>query len=831
MRNDTFDRVEDLLIDIFGKNPYHARAKLINDEVSYSPSEFPISINDITDHLNGSVVLGSYQLVSEDQVYWLGWDIDSPDREKAKIITAKISKVLENIPHAVEYSGRRGYHILIFADKPLPAGRAKRFVDRVREMVGAQSSGETHVECFPKQDRLTKSRPKGNLLKIPLGVHPKTKDRSKFIDPMAGWETGPVLDPIPVLQERATEESIFAVLNEIPKPDLELAEMLSEYWTEGRRHEFSLYLSGFLIAEGWGVDQTEQLITSICKISGDGDTDNRIQTVKTTYERYKEGKTIRGRQGLGEILPVTVLQRMQELVSLIRAPNSVLQIDDIRFNKSKSKIENVRLAANTIWTMLNDDGCRIFQTNSRETFWYNSEDHSVTRSETDKWLSILNKKFGYNSKDSFSTMMEDELKLRSVREAPYVDVRLRNYWDDTKKELYINLGGPEVYILDGSEIRKTYNGECGIMFVTNPNGKYIVPDFVTKHDIFDCLVNDLSFTQSNEAPARPEEQRELLKIWSLAFFFQELMPTKPILTLLGVPGSGKTTAMRRFVKMFEGEDSDVLSVPPDKPDAFRASISSHRLLVMDNLEKSGSHWMVDVLNKLSTGALIELRELYKTNSKITIYPSCFVALTAVSIPFSEETLYSRMLVLEMDTLENPAPENVLQREMKEKEVGMWNDLIDKLNVVVAEIRKDLPCKSIVKSRMVDFTSFCERIKRCSFINATKLDSGLNTMIDSQLAELKESSQAVQLLEEWITAFPKDASEWHTISEVYVILTKMASSRSSGFGWKTPQALSRHLGVLEPRLKKDFFAEIDFEISPVSNKAMKIIRFRNDGMVT
>jgi hypothetical protein len=153
------------------------------------------------------------------------------------------------------------------------------------------------------------------------------------------------------------------------------------------------------------------------------------------------------------------------------------------------------------------------------------------------------------------------------------------------------MGGPEVYVVSGRDkIETMYNGECGQIFSTNESGRFLVPDLDNTEgvDAWDHLIDDLSFTTSEEAPATPEEQKELLKAWVLAFFFQELLPTRPILTLIGEPGSGKTTAMRRILRIVEDPFTDVLGVPTDKQDAFRTSIESHRLLVLDNLEKSGA---------------------------------------------------------------------------------------------------------------------------------------------------------------------------------------------------------------------------------------------------
>lgn len=821
--------VEELLLDIFGGNPYFARARERNGDITYEPIDVPIDLPTIREHMKGIDKVGTYQLIQgANVVKWLGWDVDSPDLKKARDIVCRIVKRIGEVPHCIEFSGGKGYHVLIFLKEPIMASDAKKVVDWVREVEQFAASGTEHVECFPKQDRLTKSRPKGNLLKMPLGEHPRTHDRSRFVDPLNGWENGRDLNPIEILQYRASKGEVAGIIEQGPPVDEQLVKLLADYWIPGKRHEIALYLSGFLAHEQWSIDSAKDLMRDICLVTGDDEEFNRLQTIENTFQRHHEGKAVRGRQGLGEILPVTAMQKLTELVAAMRSPNTVIQIDDIRYDRTRPNLENARLAANTIWSFVNDEGCRVFQTDMHEAYWYNAMDHTVVREDAEMWKSILNKMFGLNPADGFSRLVMAEIHLRILREAPMVPVHRSSFWADEEGKLYINLGGPEVYILNGTnQIERSFNGECGLMFITNESGKYIVPDFDGGQDCWEHLVNDMSFTSSPDAPAKPEEQRELLKAWIMAFFFQELMPTKPILAMLGQPGSGKTTSIRRILRMVEDPDADVLGVPTDKQDAFRASIAGHRLLVLDNLEKSGAGWMVDMLNKLATGSVIELRMLYKTNEKMVIRPQCFVACTAVNMPFSDETLFSRLLVLEMEQLEEPLPEHVIQRRIREYGPTIWGSLLTRLNEAVAQIKVTRDSVPPTRSRLADFTVFCNRIKGVSFIDAERLRLGLLSMVNSQLRQLEESSQAIVLLEQWLGENAKEAAEWHDFRQLYSILSTMAQKKRQDFKWHSAQGLGRHFLALETRLRADFFAEIK-SVAGANGRDNLLIRFRNVG---
>ena len=798
-----------LLLDIFGGHDYHAKLVENMSGAHYFPVEEPLGIEKVREHLDGVETLGAYHLIPDtNTVRWLGWDVDSNDLDQAKQLALKILKYLTNIPHAVEFSGRKGYHILIFLEEEITAKDAQKVVEEIRKKEDLNATGETHVECYPKQARLSKDKPKGNLLKLPLGVHYKSKNRSRFIDVNNGWEGGPDLNPYEILKYRASVEDVMGLINQSPDPFNSIVELIAPYWTEGSRHDLALYLSGFLATDGWSLDNAKKLMKAICDKTNDAEIFNRDQTVSTTFKRFHENKTVRGRQGLAEYLPVPVMQRLSEFSSFMKSPNSLLQVDEIRYSKGRTKLEAARMAAHYIWQVFNDSGSLLFQTNDSRAFWYDDETHETYQEGTEWWTAILNGKFGLNPVESFSRMVMQEIRLRILRDSPTIPIQKRSYWDADTKNLFVNLGGPEVYIVKSeNNIEKAYNGQCGHFFATDVMHDYTVPDFsADPKDSWDHLINDLSFVKSADAPATPAEQQELLKAWILSFFFKEIMPTRPILSLIGAPGSGKTTAIRRIVRILENPHADVLGIPTDKQDALRSSIERHSLLVIDNLEKSGAWWMVDILNKLATGHHIEIRQLYKTNAIHLIIPKCYVALTAVNIPFSDETLFTRLLVLEMQKLDNPIPEHSMQKTITKNLPAIWADLLRKLSIIVGEIAQEKLVKAPTKSRLVDFTVFCERIKECSIINGQILSRGLLSMTDSQMKQLQESSQAVNLLREWISLRPQEANEWMTFAQLFNTLVAMAGARRVQFNWKTAQALFRHFSTISEILQREYQAE-------------------------
>lgn len=793
-----------LLYGIFGDNAYYAMAQERAGEITYQPVRKPLTEPILKDHLTGKMTLGAYQLSPSNTVRWLGWDVDSVDRAVAREYTVKITSHLKDVPHVVEFSGSKGYHILIFLSEPMPAEKAKVIVDTIRDAEGLPASGKSHVECYPKQAVLTRSQPYGSLLKIPLGVHPRTHDRSRFVDPLNGWEAGQELEPIELLSETVSPDQLFKLLESPSDPQTQLVEMLKPYWLPGERHHIALYLSGYLAQVGWIQQDVIDLVLKLAEATGDTDVENRMTSVRDTFEGAVQGKKVKGLSGLSERIPQAVLQRMMEAASRVTTPPLLRQIDSVRLSKGPT-IEKVRIVTRLVWTTLRERG-ELIQTPTGTLYWYESTTHQLWSLDSVRWEAILHRDYGINPRDPFCQQVIKALSLQALNEARTVEVKSRTVWD--KNKLLINLGGGEVYVLDGDTISTSYNGECGYMFLTTgANGSAMKPDWSHPVDVWQMLIADLSFSRSANVPASPEEQGELLKAWILSYFFQELMPTRPLLIALGQSGSGKTTALRRMLRILESPDSEVMELVADKPDALRASLSTHHFIVLDNLEKTQAPWLVDMLNRLSTGAAMELRQLYKTNEIYSLKPNVFIGLTAVNLPFSEETLFSRLLPLELAQLISPLPEYWMQQQLKDSTGGIWADLMLKLNKVVAVLRDNDDHLSPISSRLADFSVFCKRIESCTeVINGKLLLNGLRNLVDHQRMVLMASSPFIVVLEDWLATDPEEAVKLHTWRELYRTLEPLARQRKLAWRWTSAEALARHISMLADNLKRLYNAE-------------------------
>lgn len=817
------ETVARLLLEIFGaRRDLYATASFDNNEVVYRPARAELTETVVCEHLDGRKTIGCYHLASDSRVNWLGWDVDAQNEEEARSMAAALRVRLQSLPHAVEFSGRKGYHVLVFLTEPIEAARAKEFAESIRAAAGLATSGSSHCECFPKQAELTATNPFGSLLKLPLGVHPRTGARSVFVDPEADWAE---LDPIPILSRRVDLLQLAILLPPSTRED-RIVELLVPYWTDGQRHSVALAMAGLLGSMGWKIEPAVEVITKVCEQSGDEGLDNRLQAVRDTFRRINDRQEVAGYSMLVEILPSAVMHALIDLVSTESAEAGVHRIDEIRLRRDPPFMK-VRTAESTIHADTASTGLWV-RSDDGTVHYLDGQSHrlyqAVQRPGYDSTLlRLLHRRFGLNIAESFGKQTYEGLLLKVSEHAHSVTVYKRSHWDGHK--LFISLGGSEVYILDGRNIELSYNGECGHIFETTAERTALVPiDQEPTGIAWKLLIEDLNLTSSSAAPATPKQQKALLWAWMLNTCYPSIAETKPLLLALGPTHSGKTTAMRRIARVLENQNTDVTEISTDKQDSLRASFANHHMLVIDNLEKSGTKWLADMLNRVSTGSVIELRELYKTNSLYRLKPECFVALTAVSLPFSEETVYSRMLILEFQQLLRMRPEHLIQAAVRERYADIWLDIFYDLNKVAKVLQNGYTSKVSTEAsmRLADFELFCNILQEAG-VCKEGLIGAIKAIPKQQQQTLAANSPFITVLEIWKEAVPEEAAIWHSAGELLGILQPLArSQRDDRWVWTTASGLARHLNVLETQLVVNYGCET--EEATENGKTVKKYRF-------
>lgn len=143
---------------------------------SYVPVRRPITREDYEAHLRGDVTYGIYTVTRINGTKFIVFDVDTMDPDpRIRIFTALRELGIHHSHTILEFSGRKGFHIWVPFQGMCPASVAYRAGRAV-----LQQAGIDKLEVFPKQEFLDGLKEFGNLIKLPLGVHRVSGEKSRL---------------------------------------------------------------------------------------------------------------------------------------------------------------------------------------------------------------------------------------------------------------------------------------------------------------------------------------------------------------------------------------------------------------------------------------------------------------------------------------------------------------------------------------------------------------------------------------------------------------------------------------------------------------------------
>ena len=188
----------------------------------------PLTVDHIRRHLIGQHTMGCYAINPKNNCCkWFALDADYIGSEHD--LTEIANEMIKDGLHpAVEHS-RRGGHIWLFCERPIPARMGRIYLYNLLDGMGLPIRGargaKEGVEVFPKQESLEEGQ-LGNGLKLFFGVHRKSYKRYWFKDASPELEAQfAYLRKLPRLTEDLLAEKIHGMdmPEDLKPPRLELA--------------------------------------------------------------------------------------------------------------------------------------------------------------------------------------------------------------------------------------------------------------------------------------------------------------------------------------------------------------------------------------------------------------------------------------------------------------------------------------------------------------------------------------------------------------------------------------------------------------------------------
>lgn len=574
--------------------------------------------------------------------------------------------------------------------------------------------------------------------------------------------------------------------------ELAAASLLVRHWPkQGTRQDTAMALAGGLAKGGWEPTEIERFIRAVAKAAGDDETRQRLNCAKRTTSRTQSHKPVTGWPRLAQLIGKHVVDRVRGW--LLGQQTAKERIGTIRTEKGIKESEKNRRISEIVIDELLDSG--VFYKTPHELYYFDQLDCRLFPLDDAEFRARINDHFDINGSEPSWRFVFEDLNTEALLRGQETTIHRFAFYDKDKGILYVYKGKEKVFQVNSEGWSVVSNGTDGVLFL-NPDME-LVEVSVGEPDSkeLESVIAIPNFGGSGHITS--EQERQLYRLWIFSLFFESLLPTKPILFLFGVKGSGKTMGLRALLRAFLGKKGQVLTLSKEKQDAFLAAVTSHHLVAFDNLD-SVIPWLPDHLATAATGGDIALRKLYTTNAFVSFPVRCFLALTARDPNnVSRDDVADRLLTLRVDRIEAFKPENQVLSDIDTARPKIWAELLKDLQHIVKELETAKTYPST--HRLADFASLALNIGPVLGLQEDEIKKLLEGM-DSEKTEFAlEHNPLYPLLETWVQKDGMGEREWIDSKTLFNEIVEQANLGPK-FPFKNAGALSRALKNLKTDLQ-------------------------------
>ena len=474
------------------------------------------------------------------------------------------------------------------------------------------------------------------------------------------------------------------------------------------------------------------------------------------------------------------------------------EINSIRAINMKSFERNKRISEIVI-NRLKEKG--KFLLTSISPLYFSDETSRTYEFDDGRFIAFINDKFGINASEVEWEYLSEQLRVEAVQRGQKVEIKKVSYYDKENHKLYISNFNGGIYLLDGKIVQLVPNGADGVLFKDRENWEPY--QYETSHQrirIFDhLLIHPINFHDAVLGGLTAKELRLLWKIYVYALFFEELMPSKPLVVFVGEHGAGKSTALRSLLRFLFGPKVTVFSLSKKKEDAFLATICNEHFVVLDNVDDR-IDWLNDHLASIATGGGVPLRKLYTTNEILTFSPRVYITLTSRTPQFKREDVVDRMLLFPVERIKNFIADSQIEDGISKKRNLLWTEIINDLNSIVASFEEHYEHKSSV-NRIADFSQLGANL--ANWMKKPKtFQTIMNKLTLGHSSFMLQDDPLFDLLEAWVGDRGNEGREV-LAGDLHSDFQDVAMRKKVPYVYPSPRSLGRRLNNIIPSLRQFF----------------------------
>lgn len=368
-----------------------------------------------------------------------------------------------------------------------------------------------------------------------------------------------------------------------------------------------------------------------------------------------------------------------------------------------------------------------------------------------------------------------EISMYCYNTGKLADVYKFAHYDSTRNLVYIKCGKSHMYIISEDSVTLCDNGKNGVLFsdlIDSEPFEYI-PNAGKTDYIGNYMINLCNYN-NNEVSA--DTQKLLARAFFVSLFVPELLPTKPIITVIGQKGSAKTTLLKCFIKTLYGAKHNVCSMPSKAEDLDTLVACSH-FLPIDNLDTHKDD-LNDKLAVYSTGGYIKKRKLYTDAEMYTAFIDAFIGISTRALCFKRDDVLQRLILLSLNPIRdnNFMAESEVMKPIAQYRNNLLSQAIDEIQVVLRNISSK-EYKNIRSGfRMADFAKFLTLLTD----NYELSESSLAEMTRFQQNVSTDNDIIIPYLVEFTSTYP---DKFYNAAAIYKLLSAYGKQTAKSEFWK------------------------------------------------
>lgn len=654
------------------------------------------------------------------------YDIDGKDIDNLDQLSMSLQKHLleKEIESTIYDSGHKGYHVYVYIDNTLSLFTLKSVAQKlIEDFKLDEKFSDVKIEIFPKQTYTDyKNKKYGNHLKLPFTLNPKSGKHSKQITEYKLNQSNKILKK---------EDSIL-IKSGIP----EVVAALSTIFSEGKRHQITLAVTGFLKNSDVEKSTTIEIFDSLLALSGGDKLDIRA-AIDSTYERH----IVAGLSFANDITD-DIKNILYNFVSSTN-PTYIIreQIIAVRLSKTP-KFLQVEKCSNIIYDYIKSK-FRVFNDGN---FFYLLDKNIVI---TDRDITFKNfiSSIGLNQADNYTNLIISDLIFKLMTKSQFVEIKPFSKY--TGNILVYNSNNTAIHI-SKEEIK-----EVEVDFPILQNTIFSYSRDGSKQEIFTKVLKTFGLSR---------DDIEITISWLVTQFYLQKINTKPILLITGPPSSGKTTLANFLLQIVEKLGAKSVALGRGR-DSLISSITNHKMLVLDNLEYLDSS-TTDLINSIVTGTNIEMRKLYTTNEMISYPVECSLCITSAYESFNADgALVTRTINISIPPRDRYIIESKFIKYIENNYNAIMSEICDIVQKSLINLEEE---ENTYQLRISDFIAISKSLHKAGIVR-----QNIEEIILKRQLQLRIDSPMFKIFLHAMSKKPNSWKEEFTINDIIVQLSSSA----------------------------------------------------------